>query len=57
VFYTRIRERSKLSGLREGVGRVIEVLEDKDDEAAAVQMEEQRSKSASLGPGKEDLAW
>jgi DNA polymerase zeta len=32
VFYTRIRERSKLTGLREGVGTVIEVLEEERDE-------------------------
>jgi DNA polymerase zeta len=32
VFYTRIRERSKLAGLKDGVGRVVQVLEDKDME-------------------------
>lgn len=31
VFYRRIKERSHLAGLREGVGRVIEVLQDAGD--------------------------
>lgn len=51
VFYTRIRERSKLNQLRDGVGRVVEVLEDHDDEH--VNVGRQGGESAE----SEDLAW
>jgi DNA polymerase zeta len=50
VFYTRIRERSKLSELNEGVGKVVEVLEEHDNndlEGGVVKEKE----------GSEELAW
>lgn len=43
VFYTRIRERSKLSRLEVGVARVIEVLENHDDDEDNVGNERQDS--------------
>jgi DNA polymerase zeta len=46
VFYTRIRERAKLAGLKEGVGKVIEVLEDEGDNDA----------EAVVGKGSDDDA-
>ncbi|KAH7078349.1 hypothetical protein FB567DRAFT_133332 [Paraphoma chrysanthemicola] len=57
VFYTRIKERSKLAGLRDGVGRVIELLEEKEDKALELQLGGRRIESAREEFGKEDLAW
>ncbi|KAF2032252.1 hypothetical protein EK21DRAFT_61464 [Setomelanomma holmii] len=58
VFYTRIRERSKLAGLKEGVGKVIEALEEREDDLDGVQdRERSASRSASERFGKEELAW
>jgi DNA polymerase zeta len=54
VFYTRIRERSKLNELREGVGRVIEVIEDHNDGEEGVGIEKGRSES---NVWSEDTAW
>jgi DNA polymerase zeta len=53
VFYTRIRERSKLNELNESVGRVIEVLED-HDEVEDTAFKEQES---DRDEGNEDLTW
>lgn len=52
VFYTRIRERAKLSGLKDSVGQVIEVLEEKDDEVAVEQEPETHEEVTS-----NDLDW
>jgi DNA polymerase zeta len=40
VFYTRIRERSQLSSLKDSVGPVIEVLENKDDQDSEIEVKE-----------------
>ncbi|OAL56699.1 DNA polymeras-like protein zeta catalytic subunit [Pyrenochaeta sp. DS3sAY3a] len=56
VFYTRIRERSKLSGLKESIGPVIEVLEtsnDNEETEGLVGMESEENSRQ----GSEDLAW
>ncbi|KAH8728931.1 hypothetical protein GQ44DRAFT_818764 [Phaeosphaeriaceae sp. PMI808] len=50
VFYTRIRERSKLSGLREGIGRVVEVIEEHEDQRGWGSM-------VGEGSGVRDLGW
>lgn len=52
VFYTRIREKSKLSELNESIGRVVEVLEEHDDVEIQV-----ASKESSISDGSEDLSW
>jgi DNA polymerase zeta len=54
VFYTRTRERSKLHELREGVGRVIQVIEDHNDSEDMVV----KGKESSVGNvGSKDIAW
>jgi len=58
VFYTRIRERSKLSGLKDGVGRVIEVLEDRNDQDSEVEVGRDREGGEVSGEvSGEDLEW
>ena len=58
VFYTRIKERSRLNALKEGTGRVVEIIEDHvdgdedEDEEKGVQ-EARRSRSR----GSEELVW
>jgi DNA polymerase zeta len=52
VFYTRIRERSKLSGLKEGAGKVVEVLEEGISDGLGDQSRAGSSKGSSEG-----LAW
>ncbi|CAO2657595.1 Nn.00g037210.m01.CDS01 [Neocucurbitaria sp. VM-36] len=52
VFYTRIRERSKLTGFKEGIGSVIEVLEEGINERPTVERE-----GSSESIVSEDLAW
>jgi DNA polymerase zeta len=51
VFYTRIKERSKLTGLKEGVGKVVTVLEEGIEEADELTLA-QRSNST---PVSDDL--
>jgi DNA polymerase zeta len=53
VFYTRIRERSKLNELNQSVGRVIEVLEDHDEAEDTVVKEQENDKAVET----EHLAW
>jgi DNA polymerase zeta len=53
VFYTRLKERSKLAGLKAGEGRVIEVLENFEEEEVVLEKEKTRSESAV----SEGLAW
>ncbi|KZM19879.1 DNA binding [Ascochyta rabiei] len=62
VFYTRVRERSKLAGLKAGIGSVVEVLEDGiDDGLPEVEVEgstkQETSKETSIGALSEGLAW
>ncbi|KAF1841784.1 DNA polymeras-like protein zeta catalytic subunit [Cucurbitaria berberidis CBS 394.84] len=52
VFYTRIRERSKLTGLKDGIGGVIEVLEEGNDERPTAEREK-----SSERIGSERLSW
>ncbi|KAF2691597.1 hypothetical protein K458DRAFT_425528 [Lentithecium fluviatile CBS 122367] len=63
VFYTRIRERSKLAGLKDSVGRVIEVLEEKNDRGylagveVEVEVELEQEGESSGEAGSADLEW
>lgn len=52
VFYTRIREKSKLNELNESIGRVVEVLEEHDDTNSPVVEQEH-----SLSEASDDLSW
>jgi len=52
VFYTRIKEKSKLNALREGAGRVVEVMEDHASEEMMAQEHE-----GNESVGSEELAW
>ncbi|KAF2476413.1 uncharacterized protein BDR25DRAFT_277501 [Lindgomyces ingoldianus] len=55
VFYTRIRERAKLVGLKESIGNVVEVLEEERGEAKVnVAQEEDEEEEDILS---EDLEW
>ena len=53
VFYTRIRERSRLAGLKDSVGGVIEVLEGDNEVEEPVVEREGRSDRI----GREELSW
>jgi DNA polymerase zeta len=62
VFYTRIKERSRLNELNEGVGRVVEVIEEHDKEVQAQEMEvyemaAREFESRSGSGASEDLDW
>ncbi|KAF2632532.1 DNA polymeras-like protein zeta catalytic subunit [Macroventuria anomochaeta] len=60
VFYTRIREKSRLSNLREGVGRVVNVLEDGIPEEFGEKKGRRKGKGKGKGKksrGSEGLAW
>jgi DNA polymerase zeta len=55
VFYTRVRERERLAGLREGVGKVIEALEEEDDGDVGTVVQ---AGDESLGrPNMDELEW
>jgi DNA polymerase zeta len=55
VFYTRIRERAKLSALKEGVGKVIETLEEESDSGAGTVPPAEGAHNE--GADMEDLEW
>ncbi|KAF2659320.1 hypothetical protein K491DRAFT_712839 [Lophiostoma macrostomum CBS 122681] len=61
VFYTRIRERAKLMGLKDGVGRVIEVLEEEDErdqrEGGVEEVQVERENESAEEVGSEGLDW
>ncbi|KAF1365689.1 DNA polymeras-like protein zeta catalytic subunit [Lizonia empirigonia] len=60
VFYTRVRERSKLAGLKAGVGSMVGVLEESiDDGLPDVGVVETKgsSRETSVGGISEGLAW
>jgi DNA polymerase zeta len=53
VFYTRIKEKSRLKALREGVGRVVDVMEEHAEEGMVALEYKERSVSIE----SEDLVW
>ncbi|KAH7402595.1 hypothetical protein BKA66DRAFT_404838 [Pyrenochaeta sp. MPI-SDFR-AT-0127] len=59
VFYTRIRERSTLSGLKDSVGTVIEVLEETNDNDGLFRWASENSQSSQSGEsiGSETFSW
>jgi DNA polymerase zeta len=57
VFYTRIRERSKLARLKVGAGRVIEVLEEKEDQDSEEETKQGGERESSVEVSSEDLEW
>jgi DNA polymerase zeta len=58
VFYTRIKERSKLTGLKEGIGRAIKVLEHgSEDEKELVPTRSSNERPISNGFTHGDLTW
>jgi DNA polymerase zeta len=59
VFYTRLRERSKLAGLRDGVGNAIEILQEERDEKVNERglERELEADDSSEEPLSEDLEW
>ncbi|KAF1958896.1 hypothetical protein CC80DRAFT_533856 [Byssothecium circinans] len=57
VFYTRVREKSRLAALKEGPGRVVELLErkeDEDDEAVAVALAVAEDGGGEVGLQREE---
>ncbi|ORY19901.1 hypothetical protein BCR34DRAFT_471499 [Clohesyomyces aquaticus] len=56
VFYSRLKERAKLAGLREGVGSVVRVLEeDRDREESSGEVEKEDDDEGRVS--NEDLEW
>ncbi|KAF2823451.1 DNA polymeras-like protein zeta catalytic subunit [Ophiobolus disseminans] len=54
VFYTRIKEKSKLNALREGAGRVVDIMEEHAEEEMNTQEYEH---AGSESVESEDIAW
>ena len=57
VFYTRVREKSRLVNLREGVGRVVDVLEEGISDGLGEEKGRRKPKGTKKRGDSEGLAW